>query len=53
MRKKILITGHTGHLGSYLYDYLSKQYNCKGFKNLKTYVRINFIYIHLKLMYYI
>lgn len=29
MRKKILITGHTGHLGSYLYDYLGKQYNCK------------------------
>ena len=29
MRKKILITGHTGHLGSFLYGYLSKQYNCK------------------------
>lgn len=29
MKKKILITGHTGQLGSSVYKYLKKQYNCK------------------------
>ena len=27
--KKILITGHTGHLGSFILNYFKNIYNCK------------------------